>query len=125
MVPMTITPKTPKTPKTVISDPESPRAPFRGRGTAGKNGDSQEEAEMKQEQYRYLVLELETGYMDGWYMGAKAAEGMTKAWDEKRPRFTHVLMARAAKDTPHFPNSLHLPRIHHEELRMKRATHEH
>jgi hypothetical protein len=39
----------------------------------------------------WAILEVETGYMDGWYHDAADA-GMVAHWDGVRPNFRHVVV---------------------------------
>lgn len=40
----------------------------------------------------YLIIEIGTGLVDGYYMGSKGAEGMREFWDKARPKYNHLLV---------------------------------
>ena len=52
----------------------------------------------------YLILEVETGLMDGWYRSEKLVRGMDEYWDEARPGYSHVTVALDASDLPYIPD---------------------
>jgi len=50
-----------------------------------------------------FILELETGFVDGWYAGDYSdddeMERIRKTWDEARPWYTHIVCSTDTKKT--------------------------
>lgn len=59
---------------------------------------------MNQVKTPYAILELGTGYMDGWYfMTIKEVKEIARGWDELRPEYPHRIIISKEKFSIHPP----------------------
>lgn len=67
---------------------------------------------MNKREKTWIVLEVETGLIDGWYFGTENIDrdALRKMWSKKRPGYTHVIADIAIGDLCRITDSMALNR---------------
>jgi len=66
----------------------------------------------------YYIIELETGFKDGYYSRKSVALTALSNWDKKRSYLDHALVPTI--NEPYIPNEMHLPTRHHFQKRSNK-----
>ena len=59
----------------------------------------------------YLIFEIETGMVDGYYTSRRDARALRKYWADARPGRTHILMRVDGKPQYYLPDAIMLNRL--------------
>ena len=65
----------------------------------------------------FLVVEDDTGYVDGYYSTRDIAENTAKRWSERRPEHTHSVKSVPDEERTYIPDHVFLP-IQHAEAQL-------
>jgi len=66
----------------------------------------------------YYIIEVETGFKDGYFNYKTAAICALNNWNKKRSYLDHAIVQ--TNEQPYIPNEMHLPTRHHFQKRSNK-----
>ena len=58
----------------------------------------------------YLILEIGTGLVDGYYFGRTYLDDVLDVWNERRPQYPHLIVEVVSGKRGYLPDSMMLNR---------------